>query len=148
MSKHYTKEQAQKALEKLPDELQEAVFSMETADAIWNASEKQSVTTEERARIAEYAGYVLLGLMLPQEFTQALVADIKLSKNTAQEIAREINRFVFYPVKPVLEQLHNMQIAATSKTSASKPIPQETEQPDLPEKSSGPDIYQEPLEEE
>ena len=148
MMAQYTKEQIDKILQKLPDELHEAVFSMETADAIWNTCTKQNIVAKRLSKIAEYTGYVLMGLILPQEFEPILIKDIKVPKKAAQEIAREINRFVFYPVKSALEQLHSTQITATSKNSATKPIPQETKEPELPKKSSGPDVYQEPLDEE
>ena len=144
MTQKYTKEQINKILQKLPEELGETLFSMETADAIWNASEKQDIVDERRTRIAEYAGYVLLGLMLPQEFEQALQKDIKLPKKVAQEVAREINRFVFYPVKPALEQLRSTEITTASKTFAPEVSP--PEQPGPPQEPSRPDVYREPIE--
>jgi len=144
----YTKEQVAKVYEKLPEELQEALFSLETSDAIASACVKYNISDLNNRKITEYVGYVLLGLVLPQDFEQLLQKELKLPKKTTQEIAREINRFIFYPVKPALEQLHNTQITAVPRTSTSRPIPQEAEQPELSEKSSGPDIYQEPLEEE
>ena len=144
----YTKEQVAKVREKLPEELQEALFSLETTNAIANACLKQNISNANNIKITEYVGYVLLGLALPQDFEQLLQKDLKIPKKKAQEIAREINRFIFYPVKPALEQLHSTQITAAPRSSTSKPIPQEAAQPELSEKSSGPDIYQEPLEEE
>jgi len=146
MPTSYTKEQAQRALEKLPEELQEALFSIETTDAIWNACAKQNISGPNHSKITEYVGYILMGLVLPQEFEQLLQKEIKLPKKVAQEVAREINRFVFYPVKPALEQLHTTEIATASKTLTPKPSPPETEQPESPEEPSGPDIYREPIE--
>jgi len=148
MGTKYTQQQLNKALESLPEELGAALFSVETSEKLADVSERYNIYGEKGVLLSKHVGYVLMGLVLPQEFEQLLQNEIKLPKKTAQEVAREINRFVFYPVKPALEQLHNTQITATSKTSTSKPTPQETEQPEFQEKPSGPDIYQEPLEEE
>ena len=148
MAYQYTKEQVGKVYEKLPEELQEALFSMETSEAIGSACTKHIISDLNNKKITEYVGYVLLGLVLPQEFEQLLQKELKVPKKAAQEIAREINRFVFYPVKPALEQLHSTEIVASSKALPSKTTSQKTEQPEPPQESSGPDIYQESLEEE
>ena len=148
MPTSYTKEQVGKVYEKLPEELREALFAIETTEAIGNACIKHKISDLSNRKITEYIGYVLLGLVLPQDFEQLLQKDLKVPKKVAQEIAREINRFVFYPVKSALEQLHNVQITPTSKTLTSKTTSQKTEQLEPPQKSSGPDIYQESLEEE
>lgn len=128
MAKDYSPQQIEKALQNLPEELKEAVFSMETADAIWSACEKQEIMDERMAKIAEYAGYVLMGLMLPQEFQVFLEKEIKLPKKTAEELGREINRFVFFPVKEILAQLYKTEItteteAAPLKTAEKPPAP-------------------------
>jgi len=124
----YPQQQIDKALETLPEELQEAMFSMETANHLSDIYNKNGITDNRAWQISEYVGYVLMGLVLPQELEGFLQKEIKLSKKVAQEIAREINRFVFYPVKPALEQLHNTAVGATTqKTSQKAPAEQEEE---------------------
>ena len=145
MTKRYTKEQVQKAYEKLPEELQEALFSIETTDAVANASTRQNISSLNHTKITEYVGYVLLGLILPQDFEGLLQEEIGMSKKIVKEVAREINRFVFYPVKPALEQLHQVEIKATSRVVTSEP--EEEQEQKSPQQPSGPDIYQESLEE-
>src|SRR3989338_1791471 len=136
VSKHmatpYTTEQLWKVYEKLPQELREAVFSEETADAIFNSCERNN--GEEASRIAYYVGLVLMGLILPQEFSGVLTAEVKLPKTLADAVARDINRLVFYPVKPALEQLHRMEIEVTAKIVTPKP----EEQPEGQEPEKGP----------
>ena len=148
VSKHmatpYTTEQLWKVYEKLPQELREAVFSEETADAIFNSCERNNV--EEVSRIAYYVGLVLMGLILPQEFSGVLIADVKLPKTLADAIARDINRLVFYPVKPALEQLHRMEIEVTAKITTPNPPTETQEKSEETEERGGPDTYREPLE--
>ena len=147
VSKHmatpYTTEQLWKVYEKLPQELREAVFSEETADAIFNSCERNNV--EEVSRIAYYVGLVLMGLILPQEFSGVLIADVKLPKTLADAIARDINRLVFYPVKPALEQLHRMEIEVTAKIVTPQP-PKEGGAEEKPEDPKRDDNYREPIE--
>ena len=71
MVREYTKEQIDKIFQKLPDELQETLFSMETTDAILNSCTKQGISGFKQIKVTEYVGYVLLGLILPQELARA-----------------------------------------------------------------------------
>ncbi len=142
MATKYTQQQIDKVLEKLPDELREAIFSMETADVIWQTCLKQKIADKRMSKIAEYAGYVLMGLLLPQEFQVKLQKEIKLSEKAAKEVGREINRFIFYPVKPALEELYKIEIAPSTKPSKVTPPPSE----EKPEAAPRKDTYREPIE--
>lgn len=145
MPKQYTRQQIDQALETLPEELREAIFSVETASRLYDIYNRTGVADERAWKISEYAGYVLMGLVLPQEFEQLLQKEIKLPKQTAQEIAREINRFVFYPVKSALEQLHKMEIEVSARVVTPEPSPGKG-QPKTEEKPRGEDTYREPIE--
>lgn len=139
----YTQDELWKIHDKLPQELQEAIFSQETADAILTSCERNGV--ENVSDVAHYTGLVLMGLILPQEFSGVLETDVKLPKTLADAIARDINRLVFYPVKPALEQLHRMEIEVTAKIVTPEPKTEEGEE-EKPEEPKGDDTYREPLE--
>lgn len=143
MATPYTKDELWKIYAKLPQELQEAIFSEETADAIFNSCERNNV--KNVSVVARYAGLVLMGLILPQEFPETLRKEAKLSKTLADAVARDINRLVFYPVKPALEQLHRMEIEVSAKIVTPKPSEQSEEQ-EPEEGPSGDDKYREQLE--
>lgn len=125
MPKKYLPEQIEKILQNLPEELKEAVFSMETADAIWEICSRQGVLDERMTKIAECVGYVLMGLLTPEDFQETLEKEVKLKKDTAKKLAQEINRFIFYPVKPALEQLYKMEISPSEKPSKAVPLIEE-----------------------
>ncbi len=129
-----------KLQEKLPQELRDALWSPETGDDIHEVIERHDVD-EHGQKISWLVGQVLIGLILPQEFAEALEKEIKLPKTLADAIARDINRLVFYPVKPALEQLHRMEIEVTAKVVT--PQPEEQEKPEEPR---GEDRYREQLE--
>jgi hypothetical protein len=102
--KQYTKEELWGVYNKLPPELQQTIFSGETADQIFAACERHEV--QEVSKVAYNVGLVLLGVLLPSQLENTLVQQLNIEKQTAQGIMADINRFVFYPVKQQIEQIH------------------------------------------
>ena len=100
----YNQEEMWKIYEKLPEELKEAVFSAENAEHTFSICERHGI--DECSKVASLIGLVLMGVMLPRDFETALVKDLGVDSDTAQRVTQEVNRFIFYPVKQELEQLH------------------------------------------
>ena len=124
MPKEYTTEQLWKLYQKLPKELQEAIFSGETSDNIWGICEMNEIPEEKMSNIAKYVGDVLLGILPPDEFQAILEKEVKLTKEVAKKVTHEINRFVFSPVKESLAALYQIEIVppAGPPPIASPPI--------------------------
>lgn len=147
----YNKEQFNQIFEKLPGELQEAIFSVETADAVYGACMAQNITDGRGNKVAELTGQVLMGLLLPEDFQKSLEKEGGIKKDAATNIARDITRFVFFPAKESLRQLHTItegsspaapqaQKKAASATAAPA---QEAQAPVAPKKE---DVYRESFE--
>ncbi|MDP3900985.1 MAG: hypothetical protein Q8Q38_01410 [bacterium] len=150
MPKEYTQNQIDQAIEGLSDELKDALFSLETAEVVQGACEAFDVMDERGNAISKGTGYVLMGLMTPEEFQQEVYA-LGIEEPAAKEIARQINRFVFYPVKAALEQLHEMPAAKKPETEegeAKTRIEQakEAAPKEALEEHKGPDSYRETIE--
>jgi len=156
MAKKYTSEQFWKLYEKLPQELKSAIFNEETAESIWEICLRNGIEDERISEIARYTGRVLLGVLPLEEFRETLEKELKLGKDVAKKVAQEINRFIFYPVKPCLEELYGIEIAppagavkvspvAKKKPSAgvSEKKPTKEEGPSLPGET---DKYRETIE--
>lgn len=147
MPKKLTREQIWKLYEKLPQELQDVFFSQETGDVTHEICKRNEVL-EKLSDIVEYVGQVLLGVLPPDEFQQTLEKEVGLEKDVAKKVSREINRFIFYPVKSSLEQLYKIEIAPPAKPvfpQSSKISPESL--PDAEEeKTEKPDIYREAIE--
>ena len=137
MSREYTRDQLWQLYEKLPDELREAIFSAETADNIWDVCDRNEI--EEVSKVAKYAGYVLMGVLGPDEFQKTLEGEVGLEEEIAKKVAQEINRFIFYPVKPALEELYKIEI---KPPAGALPIKPPEEKPPTPSE----DTYREPVE--
>jgi hypothetical protein len=152
MAKEYTKEQFWKLYEKLPQELKDALFAEETGDDIYDVCKRNEVE-EYLGEIVDYVGQVLLGFLTPEDFQNTLEKELNLEEGVAKKVAKEINRFIFYPVKPTLEQLYQSEIISTEKTTERPAIERpeiklgipETEE-EKPEKPSEKDVYREPIE--
>lgn len=142
--KQFTKEELWKLYEKLPDELKEAVFSQETADHIFSVCERNQV--DEVSRVSYYVGLVLMGVLLPGDFQKTLEEELKLKGAAAKGVATEINRFVFYPVKPALEQLHKMEIEVSAKVVTPEPPVEPEVSGEAHDEDKGEDTYREPIE--
>ncbi len=142
MSEKYTKEQLWKLYKKLPQELREVVFSGETANNIYDACEKNNI--ENISQLTRYVQDVLLGILSTAEFEQTIKKELKLTKQTAKKVAQQINRFIFYPVRPLLEELYKVEITPPSLEKpglvTKTPVP-EKEESTPPRK----DTYREPL---
>ncbi|OGZ18972.1 MAG: hypothetical protein A2175_01430 [Candidatus Nealsonbacteria bacterium RBG_13_42_11] len=149
MTKELTQEQYWKYFQNISDELKNAIFSDETAENIFDVCDRNDLSLEKITEIARYSGRVLLGVLLPEDFQKTLEKELGLETEIAKKIAHEINRFVFYPVKPALEQLYNIGIATGEKKPET--IPLKTGEKELPaeEKTATPskaDTYREPIE--
>ena len=133
MLKEYTREQLQKLYKKLPEELQDAIYSKETADSIYDICERNNI--EEKSIVAKLVGRVLLGILAPDEFQEAIEKELKLSREKAKEVAWEVSRFIFYPVRIHLEKLYQIEITPFPTT----PFSVKKEKPKI-------DKYREPIE--
>ena len=141
MIKEYSHEQIWKLYEKLPKELKEVVFAEETANSIHDICARNKIEDERISEIARYTGRVLMGLLPPDEFQEILEKELKLKKDVAKKITREINRFIFYPVKTSLGQLYKIEIAPPAQMKVTPPV---SEKPSAP---PGKDVYREAVEE-
>jgi len=136
----YPKEQLWELYKELPEKLKEAIFSEKTANNIYSSCKKNGLEDEEKiSQISENVGYVLLGLIVPEEFKKILLKEIKLKKTTAEKIYQEITRFVFFPLKEEMEGLYKIKIEVgpESETVPLAEIPEKK-----PKKR---DTYREPL---
>lgn len=99
----YTKEKLWKIYQGLPEELKEAIFSVKTADSIYNACAKNGIEDNRVSEVARYTGRVLLGLISKDDFQKALEKKVKLKKDIAKAIVKNIDHYVFFPVKASLD---------------------------------------------
>ena len=138
----YPKEQLRRLYKNLPKDLQEASYSQKVASNIQEICTKNGITDEDLIfEITKNIGHVFLGLLPPNEFSSVLEKELKIEKKKANNIASEITRFVFLPVKRSLEALYKIEIKPGLKPEA-KPV----SEPATEEKPKRQDKYREPIE--
>jgi len=142
MAEEQKSDQIWKVYEKLPPELKEAIFSEETASTIYDVCSRNGLLDERISDVAKYVGKVFLGLLAPEELRETLEIKLELDPVLAKEISREIDRLLFYPLKPALEQLQRGEINPPTEIPEIAPkIPIRK-----PLKKEGADTYREPIE--
>lgn len=135
----YPPEQLWPLYEKLPEDLKEAVFSEKTAGLISDICARNGLE-KEMSEVAKYTGYVMLGLLPPDELQKTLQDGLKLKNDLAKKLALEITRFVFFPLKESLEALYKIKIEKTAGPVIETPISEPAAK--RPKK----DTYREPVE--
>jgi len=126
---NYSKKELLELYNNVPKELQEAIFSEETANIIYDACAKNGLKTDkEISQVAKYAGYILLGIISPNKFSKTLEKEMKLTRTQAKDISQEIKRLAFAPIKESLENLYQIKIKidplpkAPPKKTAKRPV--------------------------
>ncbi|MGB9743558.1 MAG: hypothetical protein ACPLW9_02510 [Minisyncoccales bacterium] len=146
----YTREQFWEIFQKLPRELQEAIFSAETADYIRDICLRNKIGGDIISEVARYTGRVLMGILTIEEFQKLLTTKLKIEEDVAKNIFHEINRFIFNPVRDSLAAFQQEKVAPTAAAPTAAPRapspPPESSKPVTPQRSERRDIYREPIE--
>jgi len=128
--------------QKLPQDLKDAIFSVENATTIASIGKRNGLKEEEISILAEEIGNVLLGLLNPNEFETKIKEELKLEENIAKAINWEVNRLIFFPVKESLEKIYGIELERKHK------LPYELMKPSIEKKGKEikKDPYREPIE--
>lgn len=110
MPNRYPKDEIFEHYEKLPEELKDALTSVNISDQLFEIGKKINLTVEKMGLMAEEIGYVILGFTKPQEFTSLLQKNLEVDIELASQIASEINRKIFLPLREALKQAHQVEI--------------------------------------
>ena len=133
------REKSLKLYRELPEDIQEAAFSVEVDNNINDICKKYGVY-DRVDKITEHIGKVFFGLLAPDDFQEVLEKEVGIEAGTAKRVATEIYRFVFYPVKESLEKLYRMEIAPFAKMPVTPPPSEKPVEPPTKE-----DVYREPI---
>ncbi len=108
LMKQYTEEELSSIYEKLPEKLKEALFSTATSRNILNSCKRNDIPDEKIGDVAEVIGYVLLGLLPPEELEVSISQKTGIASEVSKDIVREITRFILFPLKDDLIELYSM----------------------------------------
>ncbi len=117
----------------LPEDLKDAIASVDSAEAIFETSKKYNLHVDQTAILGQETGLVLLGVSDPMEFVGSIVARLGIDKNKASNIVMEINEKIFAKVKESLRAIHAGQKVFTvgEKTETQSNIMKKVERESL-----------------
>lgn len=109
MARPFSPEKFWEYYELLPPELQDALFSRETSEKIKKISKIYDLKLEETGKISSLIGLVLLGCLHPNEFEKELEKELPEEKEYIKDIAHDIWRLIFFPLKGPLSLIYKIE---------------------------------------
>ncbi len=110
---NYTKEQKNKVLRGLPENIQEVIVSMETFEKLKEISNAHNLHIDKMAELSDECVLVMLGLVKSAQFVDDLVLRLEVDHETAVAIVKEVNEKIFLPIR---EELRRVQMNDNSNS--------------------------------
>lgn len=107
MLQEYSKEELWKIYNALPPDLQDAVFSEDTAESISNIC--QICNVENVSLAAKLVGRTLMGLLPPKDFIKTAKGELNLEEERAKQFEMNIQHYIFNPVADDLEFIYESE---------------------------------------
>ena len=106
----------------LPEDVQKAMFSSTTSDAIFEIGKKYDLIIDKMGELADETGLVMLGITKPNEFIRNLENRLGVPAKKAKEIAEDINQKVFSPIRESLKKIHGISPAPVTPPPTPPPL--------------------------
>lgn len=117
----YTQEELVNRYEKLPQALKDAIFSEVNAEKMYALGKRNGLTIDQIGVVTSETGYVILGIAHPRDFIRNLKQKLNIDQERVEQIAADINREIFRPIREYLKDLYKVVDLEISE------VPSETE---------------------
>lgn len=107
--KQFSVEQIQNQFNKLPEELRNAITSMEVSGTIQAVGNRHGLRIDQMGELVDMIGLVMLGLMKPGDFVSSFVKETGVDRQTAQKIAEDINKELFTVLKTSMQEVQRQE---------------------------------------
>lgn len=121
----YTRDQKRKKFELLPEDLKEAILSVDTSEKLAAIREKNSLMIDQAGELGDELGLFMLGFTKQDDFVKNLSKRLNIPNEKAIQISLDINRDILDAVRSSLQKI---QTNPEEKTSA---VPTHPLSPDL-----------------
>jgi len=108
---------------KLPKDVQRAMFSSLTSDRIFEIGSKHSLAIDKMGLLSGEIGWGLLGEKRASQFVENLQKALGLNHEKAYEIAQDVNHSIFYEIRENLKKLHGVPVTEALIPEKSVGIP-------------------------
>ncbi|MEN9614345.1 MAG: hypothetical protein RLZZ347_652, partial [Candidatus Parcubacteria bacterium] len=103
----FNKNNLQEAYANLPQDLKDALYSIDFAKTIQAIGSKQGLLIDQTGKLAEEIGFVMLGITHPDTFVDTIAEKLAISKDKANIIAEEVNEKIFLSIRASLQKIHS-----------------------------------------
>jgi len=127
---------------KLPKDVQRAMFSSLTSDRIFEIGSKHGLAIDRMGLLSQEIGVVLLGEKRASQFVENLQKALGLNHEKAYEIAQDVNHSIFYEIRENLKKIHGVPVTEAlipekpleipTPAAAAAPQPQAPKSPAAP----------------
>lgn len=131
----YTDEEFDKVFATLPEDVKEAMSSVNTVNIMMEMKTKYDLHIDQLGELSAEVGMLMLGAIHPQEFIGKVEAGLRIPRETAKLIAAEVNEKIFRPVRDSLIQIHKMK-KPESESPATVSAPMPSGEGEIPEAQS------------
>jgi hypothetical protein len=93
----------------LPGDLQQAISSIEVAAKVDAIAKKYKLLIDKEGELSDEVAYVMLGIHHPNDFVKNLAERLGVKKETAEQIAADVNNEIFLNVRESLKKIHEQK---------------------------------------
>lgn len=106
----YTQDQIDEKIQKLPQALQDSLFSPSIAEKIFDLGVENNLNIEQAGVLGEEVGNIILGFIRPEDFAKVLRESLQIAEADAKKIAGEINQAILVPLRDLLKSAHGIDV--------------------------------------
>lgn len=106
-----TRKIIQESFKKLPARLQEAILAAELPEKFRTIMTKHKLQIDQAADVENETMLVMLGLEHLDDYTKNITREAELDETKAHEIAEDVNRIIFLPIRNSLREFHRKEAA-------------------------------------
>jgi len=111
----FPQEEIKERYNNLPQHMKDFMFSEDNASAFWEAGEANHISEEKLKIISELIGYVILGLIRPEDFTKKLEEVAGLDHRVSPIINEVVMNQVLAPIMTDIQNLYYASPQGTKK---------------------------------
>lgn len=115
---NYTKEQKIKIFESLPQELKDAIMSVETSEKLRAVTGKNSLMLDQATELGDEVGLLMLGITKQKDFLKNIEKRLEINEEKALAIAKDVNTEILDSIRESLRKIQEQQ----EEVSASEPV--------------------------
>ncbi len=113
---------------KLPSDIQEAMFSVDSAKIMKDIADKNDLHIDQAGALVDETGKLMMGETTPSNFVGSVEKHVRVDANTARSIAEEVNKRIFKPIRESLKEMYHIGNGSGDNTQPAKKSEESSEE--------------------